>query len=218
MGKNTILTKDQTTVLNEVAKNELLRSNFYLTGGTALSEFYLQHRESVDLDFFTQNHFNQETILALFNDFSATHKFIVSSEYIDPLYQLLLKFESGSTLKVDFSYYPYKRIAKGNLYQGFEIDSLTDIAVNKLLTISQRVEVKDFVDLYFLLKNHSLWDLIHGVEIKFKRKIDPFILASDFTLAEDFDYLPKMLKPLTLDELKSFFRKEALELGKMGVE
>jgi hypothetical protein len=28
-------------------------SSFYLTGGTALSEFYLSHRRSYDLDFFT---------------------------------------------------------------------------------------------------------------------------------------------------------------------
>ena len=39
-----------------------------------------------------------------------------------------------------------------------EIDSLLDIAVNKILTLSSRAEVKDFVDLYFLLQKFSLWD------------------------------------------------------------
>lgn len=32
-----------------------LSENFYLTGGTALARFYYHHRESVDLDLFTQN-------------------------------------------------------------------------------------------------------------------------------------------------------------------
>ena len=35
---------------------------------------------------------------------------------------------------------------------------------------------------------------------------------------EDFDYLLKMLKPLTLPELKDFFRQKAKELAKRVVE
>ena len=35
--------------------------NFYLAGGTALSLFYFHHRQSDDLDFFTQE-FNQDMI------------------------------------------------------------------------------------------------------------------------------------------------------------
>lgn len=31
---------------------------------------------------------------------------------------------------------------------------------------------------------------------------------------EDFDYLPKMIKPLSLDELKTFFRQKAKEIGR----
>ena len=99
----------------------------------------------------------------------------------------------------------------------FRIDSLLDIATNKLLTISQRYDVKDFVDLYFLLQKITLCDLIEGVRIKFKMQLDPFILASDFLRIEDFDYLPKMIIPLDLKELKSFFREKAKDLGKRSV-
>lgn len=46
-----ILTPLQSKFLNEFF---LHTQDFYLTGGTALSVFYLQHRYSVDLDLFTQ--------------------------------------------------------------------------------------------------------------------------------------------------------------------
>lgn len=51
MGKDYIFTKEQQIILAEVVKNNIFQ-NFYFTGGTALSAFHLQHRESEDLVFF----------------------------------------------------------------------------------------------------------------------------------------------------------------------
>lgn len=119
---------------------------------------------------------------------------------------------------MDFGYYPYKRVEQGIKKAGLNVDSLLDIAVNKLLTISQRTEVKDFVDLYYLLQKFTIWDLMEGVRIKFKVKMDPFVIGSDFLKVENFDYLPKMIKPLTLEKLKAFFRKEVEKLGRKSLE
>ena len=47
-----ILTPFQKELLRVIG-NSNLADNFYLTGGTALAAFYLQHRYSEDLDFFT---------------------------------------------------------------------------------------------------------------------------------------------------------------------
>lgn len=49
---NTILTHQQKIFL--LSMNDVLRREFYLTGGTALTSFYLQHRLSDDLDFFRE--------------------------------------------------------------------------------------------------------------------------------------------------------------------
>ena len=43
----------------------------------------------------------------------------------------------------------HKRLEEGTKIKGFTVDSLRDIATNKLLTINQRTQVKDFVDLFF---------------------------------------------------------------------
>lgn len=53
MGK-TILTPKQSQFLEFISKDEQITKQFYLTGGAALSEFYLQHRLSYDIDLFTE--------------------------------------------------------------------------------------------------------------------------------------------------------------------
>jgi len=48
----TILTPIQQSLLSALSKESTVVDNFYLSGGTALAEFYLYHRYSEDLDFF----------------------------------------------------------------------------------------------------------------------------------------------------------------------
>lgn len=217
MGKIPVFTKEQQTVLDEIAQSEFLRSQFYFTGGTALSSFYLNHRYSDDLDFFSHEKFDNEVILTLLEDWSKKYGFTFQSRFNQVVYMFNLVFNNKATLKIDFGYYPYQRLKKGVINNRVQVDSLTDIAVNKLLTISQRSDVKDFVDLYFLLKKFTVWDLVERVRLKFNRKTELLLLASDFLRIEDFDYLPKMIKPLTLEQLKTFFRKKAKTLGLKSV-
>ena len=104
------------------------------------------------------------------------------------------------------------------LKEGVWVDSLFDIAINKLITIIQRTDIKDFVDFYFLEPKFGVWDLIEGVGVKFHQKIEPYLLASDFLKVEDFEFLPKVVRPLSLEELKVFFRKLAKKVGMRAVE
>lgn len=218
MGNDKNFTQEQKIILDQVAKSAYLSEDFYFTGGTALSSIYLQHRLSDDLDFFSVQRFNGQAILALMQEWSSKYNFSFKAESFEVVYIFRLVFENNESLKVDFSYYPYKNLKDFQIRGNLKIDSLTDIAVNKLLTISQRTEVKDFVDLFFLLKQFSLWDLIEGVRIKFKMELEPFILASDFLKVNNFHTLPKMIQPLKLEELKAFFRENAKKLGLQSVE
>lgn len=218
MGKVSILTKEQQIILDLVADSEFFRKNFYFTGGTALSSMYLHHRESVDLDFFSFKRFNIQTIDQFLTDWSSHHQFSFESDYRDPLYVCFLTFSNKKRLKVDFSYFPHTQLEIGPEYRYFPVDSYLDIAVNKILAVTQRIEVKDFVDLYFLLRKFSIWDLREGVRIKFQRELEPMMLGADLLSVEDFTFLPKMHLSLTLNQLKVFFRKEAKKLGRTAVE
>jgi len=49
---------EQRELLLKLLENEIIEKSFFLTGGTALSVFYLGHRISEDLDFFTTSDVN----------------------------------------------------------------------------------------------------------------------------------------------------------------
>ena len=213
MGKISILTKEQKIILDGLKESNFIRSNFYFTGGTALSEFYLQHRYSADIDLFSENKFDHQLILSLMNDLKRKYCLQFQSESIEFVYMFYLQFQSGVQVKVDFNNYPYKRLKKSNLINGIYVDSLLDIAVNKLLTITQRSDIKDFVDFYYLEPKFGVWDLIEGVRVKFQMELEPWLLPTDFLKIEDFPALPKMIKPLKLSDLKTYFRARAKELG-----
>lgn len=220
MGKISYLTKEQQIILAEIKSSDFICSKFYFTGGTALSSFYLHHRYSEDLDIFSENRFDNQIILALVTEWSKKHRFAFQSRFVEVMYIFNLTFPNDNQLKLDFSYYPYARAEKGIAAGGLVIDSLLDIAINKLLTITQRNDVKDFVDLYFLLKSKkfSLWDLLEGVRVKFNMELEPILLASDFLKSEDMELLPKMIAPLKLDELRNFYRDLAKRVGSEAVE
>jgi len=62
MGKIVVITPEQQLLLEKIKKDPFLTSHFYFTGGTALSMYYLQHRLSVDLDFFSEEKFDPQTV------------------------------------------------------------------------------------------------------------------------------------------------------------
>lgn len=218
MGQNTILNKNQQIILAKIIEDDFLLHTFYFTGGTALSEVYLHHRESIDLDFFSEQPYDAQNVLSRIESWSKQLQYSIETRYIEPTNIYFLKFENGEILKVDFAQYPYKQLGEPTIYNGrLKADSTLDIATNKLLTTTQRTEVKDFVDLYFLLQEYTFWDLKTAVEKKFNVKIDPFVMATDFMVVDEFEYMPKMIKPLTLIELKLYFTSLAEKLGRERV-
>ena len=217
MGKVTF-TSIQKTLFDAITQHPDLPKTFYFTGGTALSAVYLHHRESEDLDFFSEKDFDDKIISDIINGISSQMHipYRFTKIYRSRIFEFVKKDEL--IIKIDFVHQPYKRLEKGPTIKEFPIDSLLDIAANKLLTVNQRNEVKDFVDLYFLLKEFTVWDLIYAVKKKYNMELDIIFIASDFLKVEDFTFLPKMIKPITLEELKSFFRQKAKEMGAKSVE
>lgn len=214
MGK-TILTADQEKVLDLVMKNSGISTIFYLTGGTALSEFYLHHRYSDDLDFFTSREdFPQFEI----EKFAQTIKEEVGAD--DIVYRRLhdrriFFFEKGKEeLKIEFTYYPFVQIGEGQDISGLKIDSLEDLSANKIMALFDRIEAKDFVDIYFIIQKAgiSLEKILASVNKKFQFSFEPLTLGSEFAKVRTIKELPRMKEPLSLDELKKFFEGLAMDL------
>jgi predicted nucleotidyltransferase component of viral defense system len=149
LADNPILTEEQKRLLQHFSRSDR-RQSFYLTGGTALSAFYLFHRVSEDLDFFSSEQAEVQEILT----FLRTLPDIVDMEYERKFDRkiFLLRHANGRMVRVEFTYYPFPRSEEGLLIEGFRIDSFKDILVNKLMALTDRRDPKDYVDLYVALK------------------------------------------------------------------
>jgi predicted nucleotidyltransferase component of viral defense system len=217
MGK-TILTPKQLEFLEFAQKDKQVTGLFYLTGGTALSEFYLHHRLSEDIDLFTEKQeVDQKLVEAFLKEASPTLGVvkIKRSEFLG-LKSYKLVFTDKEELKIDFSYYPFPRIGKGVKYKNLEIDSIYDIAVNKIHTLFMKPRERDYVDIYFIMKSkrYSLKKLILDAKAKFDWDIDRIKLASHFVRVKDFKDTPKVLLPFDRNEMEEFYLKLAKSLEK----
>lgn len=211
MAKKTILTKNQQLLLDEISKNKAIAEAFYLGGGTALAQFYLQHRLSEDLDFFTENEFDPLPISTFFKSIRKKIK-ITKIDYQQSFNRNLFFITIGKdTIKTEFTYYPFPRIESKTVINGIKIDSLLDIAINKVFTIYQKPRSRDFIDLYLIIQKTGwkMTDLIKKAKIKFDYHIDLLQLGTRFVKATEVEDFPKMLIKLPHSSWRKFFLTEA---------
>ncbi|KKU14006.1 MAG: hypothetical protein UX17_C0003G0009 [Parcubacteria group bacterium GW2011_GWC2_45_7] len=132
------------------------------------------------------------------------------------LHSFQLTFPSKELLKVDFNYYHFGRIEKGMYYKNIDVDSVLNIAVNKVHTVAIKPRARDFIDLYFIIQkyHYSIPKLIVLAKTKFDWHIDSVQIGSRFLMASESSDFSRMLKPLDHREWKDFFIAEAWKLKK----
>ena len=205
-----VLTPAQRAFLSKFFDGENARA-FYLTGGGALAEFYLEHRLSQDIDLFTQDRKAWEAIesdlKAAAEAVGASFEFKASKEQ-NELHRAFIQVPGEAKLKIDLVRDAPPHFGELNVQpDGIIVDALENIAVGKLLALYGRGYPRDFVDLYFLL-NYGLD--IDRLLVLGKEK-DPglfeFYLAGMMQQVVEIesDDLPPMLKPLDLESMKQFF-------------
>jgi len=217
MEQKEILTFYQKKVIELIAIEPKL-SVFYLSGGTALAGVYLFHRFSDDLDFFSFEPISVQFIHSIVNRMKkklSARSMRYERIFDRSLFFLKLKDEE---LKIEFTQYPFKQLSKVKLWRGVRVDSLRDIAANKLMALLDRFDPKDFVDLFFLLQKFSLEKIKKDTEKKFGLKIDNLFLGSELAKAQRIKALPIMLRPLTIAEMQSFFIELSRKVGENLLE
>lgn len=192
--------------------------NFYLTGGTALAEFYLHHRYSEDIDLFCEKQEVDQTLVEIFLKKTSAKLGVVKikkSVFLG-LTSYIMVYPDKSELKIDFNYYPFPRIDKGVTFKNIQIDSLYDIAANKIHTLFVKPRGRDYIDLYCIMTqtNYPLKKLIIDAKAKFDWDIDAPTLASQFLRVTGVTDLPKMLAPFHQRDMEKFFLSLAKELKK----
>ncbi len=172
---------------------------FQLVGGTALA-LQIGHRHSIDLDFFTPNiDFDEKKLLRTLQALGETVVFTTDKNWLG------INFEG---VKVDVLKYPYPLLNAVIIADGIRLVSKEDIAAMKLSAISSRGAKKDFFDLYFLLKEFSLAEMLDFYSDKFGVQEHFHVIRSlnYFDDAED-EVEPVILKPVTWETVKKSIEK-----------
>jgi len=216
MPKSQLSTR-QHAFLDFFTSQKSLVTQFYLTGGTCLTEYYLHHRYSEDLDFFSEDEFVVQDVTTLL----LHSKRLLGSPVIEyqqsfnrNVYQLI--YGKNDILKIEFTYYPFQRIEK-IIKEPFQIDSLIDIAVNKLFTIYQNPRGRDYYDLYFIFqkeKSLTMKKVLSLTRTKFDFPIDLLQLGSHLMLAQKLLDDPILIKNTKRNKIELFFLNEAKHLKK----
>lgn len=175
--------------------------DFYLVGGTGLS-LQIGHRISVDIDLFTRKNFEAQQFL----------------EHVEKEYGFMLQYMHHNTLKgfidnvfVDIIRHDYNFVKEPVICEGIKLLSKEDIAAMKVNAIcGNGTRAKDFVDIYFLLKDFSFEQLINFYSIKYGTRNEFHAIKSltyfNDIIAEDW---PNIIseKKLTVNKVKQTITK-----------
>lgn len=201
------LSKDAQDSLAILGKG-CLPPDTYMAGGSALA-LHLGHRYSIDFDFFTLHEFNQQKIALVLQN---AGDFKVKTIKKDTL---LGKFNG-----LDFSLfqYNYPLLFTTIGFKGINLADPRDIAAMKIAAIMDRGTKKDFIDLYFLsTKGIDLNNCFKYYDKKYKvlaGNLYSLIMSLSYFVEAEESEMPRMIKKVSWEEIKRFFEKEAVRLGK----
>lgn len=206
---NPWLTPLQKAFLDRFFRLEVGQS-FFLTGGTALAAFYLHHRLSVDLDLFTLDD------LALAEGARLTPLVVQELGWEIPMarhteyfHRFLFRDRNGEALQVDLVRDFGPQFGQRQRFQNVIVDSLENIAANKLTAILGRSESKDFVDLYFILEARLDFDTVMEMAQQKDTGLIPFHLAGALLQIRHIPLFPETHPPVERETVVQFFMEIA---------
>ncbi len=206
----------QKKVLNLFSKSPL-KDIFYWTGGTLLSVIYLHHRQSRDLDFFSNQVFTYNQIIGFVRSLKKRLKLTkIEEKKIFDRWEFFL--QDKDELRIEFVFYDHPKLRLRKKWQGILVDSLNDIAANKVMALFDRSDPKDLVDLYFILikKNYKVKTLLKFAEKKFGVKLEEVAFWSECCKnLKDLGVISPLLivkdKQKTIAKIKEYFTSRSAD-------
>lgn len=186
------------------AQNRVLKvlsgkiDDFYLGGGTALSLFYFNHRESLDLDFFTKD-FSKKRIMGISGFISNSLKKrmeLVAEESRKTKVKILifsLAIDKKTSLKIDFIQDYMEHLKPLRLINGINILSIEDIYSMKIRAITGTLQTTDYLGRR----------IFKGGRQEAKDFYDLYCLSQVFMRLSDFSF--RYLDPLTREAIIRWF-------------
>ena len=198
-----ILTEKQNELLPYL---QLFKRKFYLVGGTAIA-LHLGHRRSIDFDLFCKTNINKKDIRKKLG--RVPFKIIKISEDSDQIHFVI------NDIKITFFNYPYEIEHPLRLGQYFSLPTLLSLASMKAYALGRRAKWKDYVDLYFILRDHYSIEEISKVAIKnfgqfYSEKLfrEQLAFHKDINYSEPVEYL---IPEPSEEVIKQFLTDKAID-------
>lgn len=180
---------------------------FYLTGGTALARFYFHHRESVDVDLFSNEQSLDmddvnRTIQRIGKDLGWT---LQSGRSADAFLEYFFR-DDQSTLKIDVVRDIPVHFGDVQKKGKIRIDSLENIGSNKVTAIYTRTVAKDFIDLYWIVHHspHS-FDALYRLAQKKDVGVTDLHYAYALEHVRGIQVFPVMLQPMDWQKITEYY-------------
>jgi len=179
-------------LLKDLQNLEALK-DFILVGGTSLA-LQIGHRISIDLDLFCSNELDISKIPRIIEHLGKV-------EIINQTRSILNLFIDD--IKVDFVSYNYNLLKNPLLIDEFKLASIEDISAMKLAAIVGRGSRKDFIDLFFILKQFNLPEILKFYTQKYPDG-SKFLIFKSLTYFVDAELepMPKLLIPAVWKDIK----------------
>ena len=177
-----------------------------LGGGTALA-LQLGHRKSVDLDVFVAKPISFQFLAKVKEYYKSLRLLIHTGDE--------LTFISPYEVKISFIFYPYASLYTSVSTPSIKFFHWRDIALDKAHTIGRRNEWRDYVDLYFCIKNSfSLKEIMEGAQKKFGDSFSEKLFLSQLLYIQDIaDFTIELFdKSLTSEKVQLFFEEKIREI------
>jgi len=199
-----ILNKDQRDLLPFLAK---FKREYYMVGGTAIA-LHIGHRLSIDFDLFKLGNIKPKSIFFKFE--AAKEQFAIT---LNREGQLNLMCRN---VKFTFINFDYKVPHAISVQKAITIPDLLDLAAMKAFALGRRSKWKDYVDLYFIIKDHYAVNIISNRAVQifgemFSEKLFRGQLSyfTGISFEEQVEFMPGFDVPENL--IKEFLINASLE-------
>lgn len=207
------------TTVNDVLKNSLLQvmksnvfNDFRLVGGTALS-LQIGHRESIDIDLFSDSEYGTINFDAIENYLKDNFNYV---DYLNTVPAMGKSYFIGedreNTIKLDI-YYTDNFIQPCLEVDGIRMATIEEIIAMKVDVIQRGGRKKDFWDLHDLLQSYDIVQMLDLHQQRYPYSHDTDLILQNFSSFElaDEDFNPICLKGKYWEFIKEDFEETILK-------
>jgi len=183
------------------------KKEFFLVGGTAIA-LHIGHRRSIDFDLFKFSPIKPKSILQKISDFK--YPYAVTRRVTEQLNVTI------NDVKFTFYQYPFKISATEKLDDIMRMPTLLDLAAMKAYALGRRSKWKDYVDLYFILKeSFPIKQISERTNDLFGQLFSEKLFRAQLSYFDDIDYsetVEYLVPPIPVDEIKAFLIDKATDI------